>query len=199
MGKQVVVIASGATERAALPHLVGHLQATGVTLIDVRIPPGNKALNVEMAGKLIKSAWYEKIDAPPDKFVILVDIDGKVPDDVVRPFRDQLPERLGPKINAALQFAYAQWHLEAWYFADEAGLRGYLGTALGNVDSSAPDEIQNPKLPLKHLLGDRAYTAIVSEEIAKALDSQKIAHRSPSFEGFIRALRNGTSSILATP
>jgi hypothetical protein len=65
MGKQVVVIASGETERRALPHLVRHLEADGVTLVDVRIPPGNKALNVEMAEKLVKSAWYEMIDVPP--------------------------------------------------------------------------------------------------------------------------------------
>lgn len=193
MGKHVVVVASGETERRALPHLVRHLQADGVTLVDVRIPPGNKALNIEMAEKLVKSAWYEKIDAPPDKFVVLADVDGKEPDDVMKPFRDQLPARLGPKISAALLFAYAQWHLEAWYFADDAGLRAYLGRAAGGVDTSAPDQIQNPKLHLKHLLRERAYTAVVSEEIAKAMDAQKIAHRSPSFRHFLQAFSNGTS------
>jgi hypothetical protein len=130
---------------------------------------------------------------PPDEFVILSDVDGKVPDEVMRPFRDQLPGRLGSNIKATLQFAYAQWHLEAWYFADNAGLRRYLGGAPGGVDTSAPDDIQNPKLHLKHLLGDRAYTAVVSEEIAKAMDAEKIAQRSPSFVGFLYAIRNGAS------
>jgi hypothetical protein len=67
-----------------------------------------------MAEKLVKAAWFERFTAPPDKFVILVDADGKAPDDVLRPFREQLAGRLGPKIHAHLQFACAQWHLEAW-------------------------------------------------------------------------------------
>src|SRR4051812_1680455 len=121
MGKQVVVIASGETERRALPHLLKHLEADGVKVVAVRIPPGNKALTVEMAEKLIKSAWYEMVEAMPDKFVVLADVDGKSPDDVLKPFRDELAGRLGPRITAALQLACAQWHLEAWYFADDAG------------------------------------------------------------------------------
>lgn len=193
MGKHVVVIASGETERRSLPHLLRHLEDDGIVIIDVRIPPGNKALNLDMAERLVKSAWYEKHESPPDKFVILADVDGKVPDQVLRPFRDSLAERVGPKVKASLRFAYAQWHLEAWYFADDAGIRAYLGGAPGDIDTSTPDTIQNPKLHLKHLLGDRAYTAVVSEEIATSIDARKIAQRSPSFQGFLEAVRNGSS------
>lgn len=46
-------------------------------------------------------------------------------------------------------------------------------------------------LHLKHLLGNRVYTAAVAEEIARVLDAAVIARRSPSFHGFIAALRNG--------
>jgi hypothetical protein len=194
MGKRVIIIASGETERRALPHLVKHLEADGVTLVDVRTPPGNKALTLDMAEKLIKSAWYEKQDLPPDKFVLLVDVDGKVPTDVLKPFQQNLAARLSPKVQASLQFAYAQWHLEAWYFADDAGLRSYLGQSLGSVDTSAPDQIQNPKHHLKNLLGNRAYTAVVSEEIAIALNGMKIAQRSPSFHAFLEAVLNGSTS-----
>jgi Domain of unknown function (DUF4276) len=191
MGKDVVVIASGETERRALPHLVAHLQAEGITLIEVRVPRGGKALNVEMAEKLVKASWFERIAAPPDKFVVLVDTNGRTPDEVLRPFREQLPGRIPTKFGAQLQFACAQWHLEAWYFADNQGLRGYLERDLGSVDASKPDEIRNPKLHLKHLLGERAYTAVISEEIAKRLNAQTIAERSPSFHGFVEAVRNG--------
>ncbi len=192
MSKRVVVIASGETERRSLPHLGAHLRAEGILIAEVRRPDGNKALSVEMAERLVKAAWYAPADnIVPDKFVVLADVDGKDPTEVIRRFREQLPGRLGPKITAALQFAYAQWHLEAWYFADSSGLREYLGTALGSVDASNPDEIQNPKLHLKQLLGDRVYTAVVSEEIAKKLDPATIAQRSPSFRGFQEAVRNG--------
>jgi hypothetical protein len=194
MGRQVVVIASGETERRSLPYLVAHLQAEDVFVAEVRIPPGNKALNVEMAEKLVKAAWFERIADPPDKFVLLLDADGKPPQEILRPFRDDLPGRIGTKITAHLQFAYAQWHLEAWYFADISGLRGYLGRDPGNVDPSKPDEIQSPKLHLKHLLGERAYTAVISDEIAKRLDAQTIGQRSPSFRGFLEAIRNGNSA-----
>ena len=191
MGKDVVVIASGETERRALPHLVAHLQAEGITLIEVRVPRGGKALNVEMAEKLVKASWFERIAAPPDKFVVLVDTNGRTPDEVLRPFREQLPGRIPMKIGAQLQFACAQWHLEAWYFADNQGLRGYLERDLGSVDASKPDEIQNPKQHLKQLLRERAYTAVVSQEIARRLDPQTIDQRNPSFHGFVEAVRNG--------
>jgi hypothetical protein len=192
MGKDVVVIASGETERRSLPHLVAHLGEKEIAVVDVRIPPGGKALNLEMAEKIVKASWFERIAAPPDKFVVLVDTDGKDADEVLRPFREQLAGRIGAKIGAQLQFACAQWHLEAWYFADVSGLRAYLKRAPGSVDTSKPDEIQNPRLHLKHLLGERAYTAVISEEIARRLNAQTISQRSPSFRGFLEAVRNGT-------
>ena len=191
MDKYVIVIASGETERLALPHLTAHLREVGV---EVRIPPSNRALDVQMAEKLIKSAWFENASAPPDKFVVLVDTNGKAPNDVLSPFKNDLPGRLGHEIGAAIQYAYAQQHLEAWYFADAANLRSYIGRALGSVDASKPDEIENPKLHLKNLLSNQFYTARVSEEIARKLDAQTIAQRSPSFEGFIDAVVNGSST-----
>ena len=190
MAKNVIVLASGETERRALPHLLSHLRDQGVSLVEVRIPPGNGALSIQTAEQLIRAAWFGRLDAPPDKFVILLDVDGKPPDRVLESFRT-LPERLGGEIGATVLYAYAQWHLEAWYFADAANLRGYLGRALGNVDTSPPDGIQNPKLHLKHLLGTRVYTARISEEIARELDATTIAERSPSFKGFVEAVMNG--------
>ncbi|MCW5880472.1 MAG: DUF4276 family protein [Anaerolineae bacterium] len=191
MGKNVVVIASGETERRSLPHLVAHLQVEDTTVVEVRIPPGGAALNVDMAARLVKASWFDKIAHPPDKFVILVDTDGKAPDEVLRPFQENLLTRIRPTINAQVQCACAVWHLEAWYFADDSGLREYLKRDLGSIDTSRPDGIQNPKLHLKHLLGERAYTAVISEEIAQRLDAQTIAQRSPSFRGFLEAARNG--------
>ena len=191
MVKNVIVLASGGTERRALLHLLAHLRNRSVSVEEVRIPPRKRALSVKMAEKLIKDVWYEPRGTSLDKFVILLDVDGKRPDDVLKPFR-ALPERLGGQIGAAIRCAYAQWHLEAWYFADAANLRGYLGgRALGKVDTSKPDEIHNPKLHLKHLLGDQVYTARVSEEIASRLDPSAITERSPSFKGFVDAVTNG--------
>jgi hypothetical protein len=191
VGKDVVIIASGETERRSLPHLLAHLREEDVALVEVRIPPGGRALNLEMAEQLLKASWFARIAAPPDKFVILVGADGKAPDEVLRPFREGLPGRIGTKIGAQLHFACAQWHLEAWYFADVSALRAYLERDPGSVDTSKPDEIQNPKLHLKHLLADRAYTAVISEQIAKRLDPRTISERSPSFQGFLAAVRNG--------
>ncbi len=83
-------------------------------------------------------------------------------------------------------------HLEAWYFADVENLRSCIGRAPGHVDTSMPDEIDNPKLQLQHLLG-RVYTARVSAEIAGALDAATIEQRSPSFRAFIAAVLNGAA------
>ena len=90
-----------------------------------------------------------------------------------------------------VQYAYAQRHLEAWYFADGGNLRGYLKRDLGRVDDSRPDEIENPKLHLKNILDEQVYTARVSEEIARGPDAETIARRSPSFKDFPEALLNG--------
>ena len=198
MTKHVIVLASGETERRALPHLISHLRARDVSVDEVRVPPRNRELNLRMAESLIKAAWFESAGAPPDKFVLLLDLDGKTPSEVLVPFRE-LPGRLGGGIEATVRCAYAQWHLEAWYFADAANLRDWLGRALGQVDTSKPDEIQNPKLHLKNLLGDRVYTARVSEEIARRLDAPTIAQRSPWLQGFPDAVMNGPHSEDAAP
>ena len=190
MTKRVIILASGETERRALPHLLAHLRDRGVSVEEVRIPR-HGVLSVQTAERLIKAAWYERLGVcSPDKFVILLDVDGKLPDKVLEPFR-ALPERLRDEIGAAIRCAYAQWHLEAWYFADAANLEGYLDRSLGKVDTSKPDEIQNPKLHLKHLLDGRVYTSRVSEEIASRIDAPTIAERSPSFKGFVDTVMNG--------
>lgn len=195
MGKRVIVIASGETERRALPHLVRHLQDRAVTVYEVRVPPRNKALNAQMAERLIKAAWYENLSAPPDKFVLLMDVDRVGPDEVLGPIQDQLREHVN-EIGADVLCAYAQQHLEAWYFADAENLGNYLGRDTGQVDTSRPDEIWNPKLHLTHLLGERIYTARISEEIAATLDADTIAGRSPSFEKFVDAIINGGSEVM---
>ena len=188
MSKHIIIIASGETERRSLPHLLSHLRDDGVFVDEVRIPPGNRDLTARMAESLIKAAWYENVAVPPDKFIVLVDTDGETPDDTLGLLRAELPGRLGSEIGTRVQYAYAQWHLEASYFADAMNLRDYLGKALGSVDTSKSDEIQNPKLHLKNLLGEQTYTARVSEEIARMLDARTIAQRSPSFEGFLEAV-----------
>lgn len=195
MAKRVVIVASGETERRALPHLVRHLEHHSVAVDEVRIPPRNKALTAQMAEKLIKAAWYENLSKPPDKFVVLMDVDQSHPDEVLTTIRSQLPKRV-MKIEADVLYAYAQEHLEAWYFADAANLSNYLDRDPGRVDTSRPDEIENPKLHLRHLLGDRVYTARVSAEIARTLNPGMIAGRSPSFRKFVAAVMNGGSDAL---
>ena len=97
----------GRDRAASLPYLMAHLAADGVSVVGVRIPPGGKALNVGMAERLLKASWFERIGDPPDKFVVLVDTDGMNPDETLRPYREQLKFRIGPRITAQLQFAFA--------------------------------------------------------------------------------------------
>ena len=189
MPKRVLVIASGNTERLALPHLTVHLQSHGIA-IDVRIPPNDRPVTANEVYRIIQSERY--VPPTPDKYVVLSDTDGKPPEAVLQPIRSGLSQRLGEHFETEILYAYARWHLEAWYFADAQGLRDYfLGRALGSVDPSRPDDIENPKEHLKHLLAGRRYTAPVSEEIARVLDAPTIAQRSPSFAGFLAAVRNG--------
>ena len=194
MAKRVVVVASGETERRAIPHLVAHLRDNAISVDEVRIPTRHRALNAEMAERLMKAAWYRNAGAAFDKFVVLVDADGKAPGDVLDAFKD-VPQRLGPEITADVKFAYAQWCLEAWFFADANNLRNYVGGSLGRIDTSQPDEITNPKLQLRNALKDRVYTAQISEEIARTLDAPTIGQRSASFRGFVDAIKNGNARL----
>lgn len=143
-----------------------------------------------MAERLVKAAWFEDPASRPDKFVVLVDVDAADPEDVLRPFETDLPRRLG-NVPATILYTFAQRHLEAWFFGDAAGLRAWLGGALGSVDTSNPDAIPNPKLHLQQLLRRRLYTSRLSAEIASSLDPATIAMRSPSFRRFHLAVANG--------
>ena len=150
MPKQVIVIASGATEMAALPFLTQDLQQESIE-VAVLIPPRNGALTADVVERLMKSAWYGSADnQTPDKFVVLLDADGKDPHTVLEPLRRNLDSRRDPNITAPVRLAYAQWHLEAWFFGDSQNLRNYLERDLGSVDASDPDTIENPKLHLKN-------------------------------------------------
>ncbi len=189
MTKNVVIVASGDTERRALPHLVSRLTNGGINLT-VRIPPRHRALRLDVVEGIIKAAWYESAHNPPDKFVLLLDVDQAEPDEIMRPLRQELPKRVGA-LGSRVLYAYAQQHLESWFFADSANLRDYLGRSLGKVDASNPDSIHNPKQHLRNLLKGRVYTARISEAIAKGLDPRRIAERSPSFRGLVRAVNNG--------
>ena len=198
--KRVVVLASGETERRALPHLVRHLADQGVVVDSIRIPPRHRRLDVFMAERLIKTVWYEDANARPRKFVVLVDADYSAPNEVLAPIQAELPDRVGDiATEAHIQVAYAQQHLEAWYFADSQNLREFIGRDVGNVDASRPDRISNPKNHLKNLLAQRVYTAGVSEEIASRLSTSRISERSPSFRSFISALLNGDGRPSPTP
>ena len=197
MPKHVVVIASGETERRALPRLLAYLGDVGIK-VSVRIPPRHRSLSVDMARRLILSVKHTSPEGDPEKFVILVDADGKPPNPILARFTEELPKTLDPEISTRIKYAHAQWHLEAWYFADSSRLRDFLGRALGSVDTSNPDAIRNPKLHLKHLLGDdQAYTAVVSEKIAGAIDSRTIEERSPSFRTLVDAVKNGATPVPA--
>lgn len=194
MAKKVVVIVSGESDRRSIPHLCRHvLQQT--EYFEIRKPPGNAAFTPEQAIKLIKAAWYEMNGRgnEPDKFVVLVDADASAqePELAAKPFEKAVAHLAD--IPAPRLVAVAVRHLEAWFFGHTEKLREFLNRDPGNVDTSRPDEIDNPKLHLTNLLQsrDRVYTARVAEEIAGLLDPHTIEGRSPSFAGFVNKLRNG--------
>jgi len=195
MGKRVVVIASGETERRVLPHLLRPLAAEGIEIYEVRTPPRSRSITVEMAVQLIRSVWFDLMPRgqAPQKIVVLVDADRKSVEETLAPLAGPIAERV-KDLPVPVLVSAAKWHLEAWFFADSNGLRRWLGRDLGSVDPSKPDEIENPKLHLKNLLHDRGpYLASTAEEIAQSLDVREI-RRSPSFVRFEEAIRNGGRS-----
>ena len=192
MGKNVVVIASGRTEQFALPFLVQHLIEDDVIVTEVRYPSRNGDLVVETVTKLVVSTWFEKMYVdPPDKIVVLVDVDGKQPSAVLDHLTREVTQRIQSQVPIPVLFAYAQWHLEAWFFGDSKNLREFLGRDLGSVDASFPDEIEDPKRHLANLIGNSIYTSRISGQIAQELNAATIAGRSPSFSNFLKQLRNG--------
>lgn len=187
----MLVVASGPTELRALPHLLRHLLREGVNSIDVRTPPAGRPLNVEVAGKLARGAYWEGRgrEETPDKVVVLIDADAQSVEDATERF-SALPSHLRD-LPVTVYVAAAKWHLEAWFFADSASLRDSLGRSLGHIDVSAPDQIGHPKNHLRQLLGDEIYTARVAERIASAVSPIAIRERSPSFRAFENTVRDG--------
>ena len=196
MPKRVLIIASGPTELNALPTLLDHLKLEGIE-VDIRIPPGHHQLRPNVLCPIIYSAQYDSEHGSPDKYVILVDTDGKTPEEAISPIRQGLQRAQVLQKFHNVKFAFAQWHLEAWYFADAANLRTYLDRNMGSVNANDPDQIQNPKHHLRQLLGDRTYTAQVSADIAARLDYRTISQHSPSFRTFLEAIRNGEEFVRA--
>jgi hypothetical protein len=154
----------------------------------------------DSAYRLIISAWYEKewTNERPDKFVVLVDADGKDAQQVISQLQEELSKTGINQVPVPVRLAAAKWHLEAWFFADASALRRYLGGSLGSVDASKPDEIQNPRLCLKSLLRE-PYTSRVSEEIAQKISANEVRSRSPSFARFEEAIRNGPKGSGESP
>jgi len=161
-------------------------------LFDVRKPPGNATLTPEQTVRLIKAAWYDLKGRqnPPDKFVVLVDADAQNAA-AAKPFQDAVANLAD--IPAGRFVAVADRHLEAWFFADAEGLRGFLKRAPGHVDTSDPDNMVDPKRQLMKLLQSqsRVYTARIAGQIAESLNPQNIEGRSPSFASFVKKLKNG--------
>jgi hypothetical protein len=193
VGRRVVVVASGETERKSLPIL---LRETESVSLEVRIPGGHRQLTAEMARRLIRAAWFgTEPEQRPDKFVVLVDADAGSEHDAEARLHDV--RQLGDEFRVPILVTAAKWHLEAWFFADEQELRKHLGRSLGLVDASNPDAIQNPKQRLEGLL-DGIYTARVAEEIAGTLRPRYL-RRSNSFAKFEDSVLNGGPSPSAGP
>lgn len=190
MTKRVLIIASGPTERNALTKLLEHLKSENIE-VDILIPAGHRQLRPSVVCPIIISSQYDSEEGPPDKCVILVDTDGKSPEEAISPIQQGLQRTQLSRTFQNVKFAYAQWHLEAWYFADAVNLRAYLGRDMGSINPNEPDRIQNPKHHLQQLLGDATYTAQVSADIAAELDPVTISQRSPSFRTFLETIRNG--------
>jgi Domain of unknown function (DUF4276) len=185
MGVRVVVVASGETERLALPHLLAHVPCS----IEVRIPPRGD-LTIQRADQILRAAWWEAKGRgePPDKAVVLVDADAKDADVKEDDFAPLL-SRIGD-LPLPVRIVAAKWHLEAWFFADFAGLRAWLGGKSPGRIETPPDQIELPKHRLRNLLSE-PYTARTAGSIASSLSSATIRQRSPSFAKFEDAVRNG--------
>ncbi|MGH9505686.1 MAG: DUF4276 family protein [Terriglobales bacterium] len=190
MGKRVVVVASGATEQKALPHLCRHLSGDDVQLLKVVTPPGHKQIRPALATQLIRAAWFGWAHAGgADKFVVLLDADAHDPEVVAGPVREACGGM--QDIPVPICVTAAQRHLEAWFFADPVGLRRHLSNrALGNI-RDAPDQMENPKQHLRNLLAPDFYTSLRAGAIAADLDPAAIEDRSPSFKRLAAAMRNG--------
>lgn len=190
----MLVVASGETERRSLPILTALLLAEGVDSIEVRVVPHGKVVP-KLAEQVVRAAWYERIHvARLDKAVVLTDCDARSWADATAALAEVRARLRDLPLSVAV--SAANWHLEAWFFADSAALRAHLGRALGSVDASTPDAIVNPKLHLRNILSPRAYTAAVAELIARSVDPAAVRASSPSFGQFCDSVLNGSEAAL---
>lgn len=194
----VLVVASGSTERAALPHLLREVESgTNHRLVEVVIPPGHRALNGKIVSQLATAGYWKHHAGGSEvgKIVVLHDADRRDPGAVREELESELESLLTKLTNRGVHVlvAVAKPHIEGWFYADGESLRDFLGRDLGAAGGCAPDDMENPKLHLTHLLKQRGrhYTARTAGEIASRTDPGRCRTRSPSFAAFELAVRNG--------
>jgi len=144
-------------------------------------------MSAAVARKVVIGAWWERIADPFEKVVVLIDADAADPSDKEAEFNPMVIQLAS--IPVPVIVTAAKWHLEAWFFGDADGLRGYLGRSLGRI-GTGPDGIERPKYRLRDLLGG-VYTSTVAEEIGATLSATAIRGASPSFAKFERSVLNG--------
>ncbi len=125
MAKRVLVIASGQTELNALPRLLAHLSEEGIT-IDVRIPDRHRKIAPNVVAPIIYSALHDSENGPPDKYVVLVDTDGRTAAETLRPVQEGLQRTSVSRYVENLQYAYAQWHLVKLGILPTPGISGFI-------------------------------------------------------------------------
>ena len=187
-----LILASGLKEWYALPVLCRHFcEDAGVRVVF----PDHSAALIHQVAPLLQLHWRPDVDPP---CVILVDTHRLSPSQAMEPVQqkvDAMVQRgdLSPAARNSIRWAYAQPHLEAWFFADPSGLARYIGC--DEADLGVPGTIRDPQgvlrgLMTQHMPGRRRnYGASRAKDIADGLDARVVLANSPSFKTLIDAIQ----------
>ena len=101
MSRHVVILASGETERRALPNLLRHLRHEGIS-VEFRKPPRHRAISSDVAIKMANACYWSV--PRPHKLVVL--LDGRDPEEQLEPLQRRIGRSLDD-LDLKVSYAYA--------------------------------------------------------------------------------------------
>jgi len=129
---------------------------------------------------------------PVDMAVVIVDADGKDPDELERSMRSRIANRKYP-FRLGVQFHAVQNAMEAWLLSGVEAIARVVQSRTGRVVTSthgSPQLLLHPKPFFRKLLIDHGidYTSAVATEIAQHVDLQVLSEKCSRFTVFARAV-----------
>ena len=179
------IIVEGTYDSAAYDAIIGKL-SPGIPIKTIAC--GGKSDLMKKFPGLLKAFEFEIAERPIDMAVVILDADGKKPEEVEEQMAAKIDVRDYP-FALGVQFFVVPQALESWLLADVKALDAVSQRRSGRRvtrSCDSPEALLRPKEWLRQLLTDHKldYTSGLAREIAQEIDLNTLSDRRPRFRAF---------------